>query len=62
MVDVCVNDSGRAEAEAVIQEGLSKRGDCPAKMSATRQISGRKSFQNRIAQAGGVLTPSEKER
>jgi len=37
MVDMCVNDGGHAEAEAVIREGLSKTGDCPAKMSATRQ-------------------------
>ena len=62
MVDVCANDGGHAEAETVIQEGLPKRGDCPAKMSATRQISGRQAFQNRIAQTGSVLTLSGKER
>ena len=62
MVDVCVNDGGHAEAEVVIREGLPKRGDCPVKMSATRQISGRKAFQNSIAQSGSVLTPSGKER
>ena len=44
MVDVCVKDGGRAEAGVVGQEGLPKRGDPPAEMSAG-QISGRQAFQ-----------------